>query len=56
MFQQTVKQAPAAYGPDTLQRLDSGFVDSGFHIRDLLVDVAVTAATHGVTTQAAAKQ
>lgn len=53
LFQQTVKQAPVAYGADTLPELDAGFVESGYHIRQLLVDVAVIAATHGVTNQPA---
>jgi len=60
LFQQTVKQAPVAYGADTLPELDAGFVESGYHIRKLLVDVAVTAATHGLTnppaTRVATKQ
>ena len=55
LFQQTVKQAPVAYGADTLPELDAGFVESGYHIRKLLVDVAVTAATHGVTNQPATR-
>ncbi|NJN06114.1 MAG: DUF1588 domain-containing protein [Rhodobacteraceae bacterium] len=53
MFQQTVKQAPVAYGENTLKELDTRFVDSGYHIRNLLVDVVVTAATHGTTNQTA---
>ncbi|HWB05209.1 MAG TPA: DUF1592 domain-containing protein [Verrucomicrobiales bacterium] len=44
MFQHAVKQPPAAYGPDTLARLHEGFTNSGFHIRSLLVEIAVTAA------------
>ncbi len=55
MFQQTVKQAPVAYGEDTLKELDNRFVESGHHIRNLLIDVAVTAATHGVTNQPVAR-
>lgn len=55
MFQQTAKQPPAAYGADTLQRLDAGFVESGHHIRNLLVEIAVTAATHGIPTQVSSK-
>jgi hypothetical protein len=48
LFQQSIKQGPAAYGPDTLKRLDDTFVASGFHIRQLQVEVAVTAATHEI--------
>jgi hypothetical protein len=44
MFQHAVKQPPAAYGPDTLTRLHDSFAKSGFHIRNLLVEIAVTAA------------
>ncbi|MCI0536679.1 MAG: DUF1592 domain-containing protein [Verrucomicrobiales bacterium] len=51
MFQQSIKQAPAAYGPDALKRLDAAFVESGFHIRNLQVEVAVLAATHGMNKQ-----
>lgn len=53
LFQQAVKQAPVAYGEETLPRLDAAFVESGHHIRKLLVEVAVTAATHGLTHQPA---
>jgi len=45
MFQQSVKQAPAAYGPDTLDKLDAAFAKSEFHIRHLLVEIAVASST-----------
>jgi hypothetical protein len=51
LFQQTVKQAPAAYGSKTLEELDSAFVESGCNIRKLLVEVAVTAAMYKATTE-----
>jgi len=53
MFQHAVKQAPVAYGPETLQRLEAAFRQNDFHIRKLLTEIAVTAATHGITLQQA---
>jgi len=50
LFQHTVKQAPAAYGPDTLANLDREFLASGCHIRNLLVEIAVVAALNGLST------
>ncbi len=50
LFQHTVKQAPAAYGPDTLANLDREFLSSGCHIRNLLVEIAVVAALNGLST------
>jgi hypothetical protein len=44
-FQHFVKQPPAAYGAETLDELTEKFVASGYNIRDLLVEIAVTAAT-----------
>lgn len=44
LFLHAVKQAPAAFGNDTLQRLDTAFVDSEYHIRQLLAEIAVAAA------------
>ncbi|MFM7101294.1 MAG: DUF1588 domain-containing protein, partial [Verrucomicrobiota bacterium] len=44
LFHHAVKQSPAAYGPDTLARLDAGFAASGTHVRRLLVEIALTAA------------
>ena len=43
-FQHFVKQPVAAYGPDTLDRLTKGFANSGYSVRELLVEIAVTAA------------
>lgn len=47
LFHFTVKQPAAAYGPDTMEQLHAGFVQSGFHIRKLLIEIAVTAARRG---------
>ena len=54
LFQQTLKQAPAAYGPDTLERLDTAFVANGHHIRNLIVEIALTASLHPSTPGASA--
>lgn len=44
-FQHFVKQPPAAYGPETVDRLVEKFAKSGFNIRELLIEIAVVAAT-----------
>jgi hypothetical protein len=44
----TVHQTPAAYGGGTLATLDAAFVRSGFHIRQLLTEIAVNTALHGL--------
>jgi mono/diheme cytochrome c family protein len=43
-FQHFTKQPPAAYGPDTLDRLTKKFLESQFNMRSLLVEIAVVAA------------
>ena len=48
LFNQVVKQPMLAYGPDVLNRLRRSFVQSGFNVKKLLVDIAATAALHGV--------
>ena len=42
-FQHFVKQPPAAYGPETLDRLMKNFQESNFNIQQLLVEIAVVA-------------
>ncbi len=44
-FQHFVKQPPAAFGPETLAQLTEKFEKSDCHIRQLLVEIAVLAAT-----------
>lgn len=44
-FQFYVKQPPAAYGLDTEQRLIDSFRQNQFSIRELLIEIAVVAAT-----------
>jgi hypothetical protein len=48
LFHHTAKQAVGVYGPDTLEALRQSFVNSGFSIRKLLVEIAVTAASRGL--------
>ena len=42
LFQYFVKQSPHVFGPDTMDRLEKQFADSGFRVRDLMVNVALT--------------
>ena len=44
-FQHLVKQPPAAFGADTLEKLTEKFQQSGYNVRDLIVEIAVTAAS-----------
>lgn len=44
LFDHVAKQPVEAYGPETLDRLWVSFTRSGFKIRDLLVEMAVTQA------------
>jgi hypothetical protein len=48
LFQFVVKQNPAVYGPDTITRLDDGFKQSGFHLRNLLIELNTLAALRGL--------
>lgn len=41
LFEHVTKQPVAAYGSDRLDALQASFTASGFHIRDLLVEIAV---------------
>ena len=50
-FLHFVKQPPAAYGVDRLDELTKQFRDSQFHIRNLLVEIAVVAATQPSATR-----
>jgi len=47
LFHFSVKQTPAAYSSETLEKLHQGFGQSGFHIRNLLAEMAVIAAQKG---------
>ena len=48
-FQHFVKQPPAAYGPNTLPDLIKRFKEQQFNIRELLIDIAVVAASDVLT-------
>lgn len=44
LFHYAIKQTPPAFGPETLEKLDQGFVDSGHHVRKLFVEIGTVAA------------
>jgi Protein of unknown function (DUF1592)/Protein of unknown function (DUF1588)/PA14 domain/Protein of unknown function (DUF1595)/Cytochrome C oxidase, cbb3-type, subunit III len=46
LFAQVVKQPMLAYGPDVLNQLRASFVQSGYNIQKLLVDIATVSALH----------
>jgi len=46
LFHYAVKQPTAGYGSETLENLRESFLSSGFHIRDLLANIATTTALH----------
>ena len=52
-FQHFVKQPVAAYGPDQLDELTKKFRESGFNVRNLLVEIAVVATMDTKTDQPA---
>jgi hypothetical protein len=49
LFHHMLKQDPAAYGGGTVDQLSAEFVKDNFHIRHLLVRIAVLSALHGHT-------
>jgi hypothetical protein len=55
LFQHTVKQAPAAYGAERLDKLHEQFTSSEFHIRNLVLRIALTDAMHEGTKTTAAR-
>ncbi len=48
LFNQIVKQPMLAYGPNVLNHLRQSFIDSGFNVKKLLVEIATVSALHGV--------
>lgn len=50
LFQFVVKQNPAVYGEDAVQRLDNAFITSGYHLRNLLIELNAFAALRGMPT------
>jgi len=56
LFQELVKQPPAAYSPELLGQLTEKFRADGFHVRNLAVEVAVVAALRPTVAQPAPSQ
>lgn len=52
LFQEMVKQPPAAYSPELLGQLTTKFRTDNFHVRNLAVEVAVVAALRPTVTTA----
>jgi hypothetical protein len=50
LFQEMVKQPPAAYSPELLGKLTTQFRADNFHVRNLAVEVAVVAALRPTVT------
>jgi Protein of unknown function (DUF1592)/Protein of unknown function (DUF1588)/Protein of unknown function (DUF1595) len=48
LFHYAIKQPTAAYGPDALEKLDDAFDASGYHVRNLFVEINTLAARHGL--------
>jgi hypothetical protein len=51
LFHQIVRQPLLAYGFRTPQRLREAFAASGFNMRELTIEIAVTTALHGIEKQ-----
>jgi hypothetical protein len=51
LFQFIVKQNPAVYGPGTIENLDQSFIQSGHHLRQLIVELNTLAALRGIHPQ-----
>jgi hypothetical protein len=47
LFSQVVKQPMPAYGPDVLNQLRLSFVQSGYNVQKLLVDIVTVSALQG---------
>ena len=45
LFRHLVKQNPDAYGMDTVEKLCDRFAKDDFHVQNLIIDIAVLAAT-----------
>jgi len=48
LFEHFVKQPIYAFGPDVLDQMQVKFQQSGFNVQQLIVDIAIVAATHDV--------
>jgi hypothetical protein len=51
LFQHTWKQAPMAFAPDLLGRLDAQFLQDSHHIQRLWIEIAVAGVTEGKETK-----
>jgi hypothetical protein len=49
LFRHVVKQDPAAFGPDAIDSLHRHFVANEFNIQKLMTEIAVIAASHGLS-------
>ncbi len=49
LFHHTVKQPAPAFGEPTLETLREQFAGAGFNIQNLLLEIALTSATHGLS-------
>jgi Protein of unknown function (DUF1592)/Protein of unknown function (DUF1588)/PA14 domain/Cytochrome C oxidase, cbb3-type, subunit III len=56
LFQELVKQPPAAYSPELLGQLTTKFRADNFHVRNLAVEVAVVAALRPTVTTASSNR
>ncbi len=54
LFSQVVKQPMPAYGPDVLNQLRLSFVQSGYNVQKLLVDIVTVSALQGTAKLASA--
>ena len=48
LFNQIVKQPMLAYGPHVLNHLRKSFIESGFNVKKLLIEVATISALRGI--------
>ncbi len=55
IFQATIKQNPNSYGVEVLDQLEEKFIHSGYHIRQLVVDIHTLAALDGINSVEPAK-
>ena len=48
LFEHLIKQPVNAFGPQTMDRLHQAFVDQGYSIRELVVEIVTLAALHHI--------
>lgn len=49
LFHQVVKQPMLAYGSDTVSKLRQSFIESGFNLRKLLIEIVTLSASHATS-------